>query len=172
MTRVQDQRANVDDRRLRQRRQGRHDHACRTARRSSSRSYQEQGWTNSGTSGSPASATLLAASATTYTDPNGNSFQIQPRLVWAWASSNQSIDPYGDVDDQRPERQWPAERHRRRPEPDHPVRIQRLGECRPTITYPDLTSRPVHLQLGLRAADPHGRRTAIRRRTPTTRMAT
>ena len=41
-------------------------------------SYQEQGWTNSGTSGSPAAATLLAAAATTYTDPNGNSFQIRP----------------------------------------------------------------------------------------------
>ena len=41
-------------------------------------SYQEQGWTNSGTSGSPAAATLLAEAATNYTDPNGNSSQIRP----------------------------------------------------------------------------------------------
>ena len=41
-------------------------------------SYQEQGWTNSGTSGSPAAATLQAEAATTYTDPNGNTFQIRP----------------------------------------------------------------------------------------------
>ncbi len=40
--------------------------------------YQEQGWTNSGTSGSPAPATLLAASNTTYTDPNGNASQTSP----------------------------------------------------------------------------------------------
>ena len=33
---------------------------------------QEQGWTNTGTSGSPAAATLLARRASIYTDPNGN----------------------------------------------------------------------------------------------------
>ena len=39
---------------------------------------QEQGWTNSGTSGSPAAATLLAAAARTYTDPNGNVTTVRP----------------------------------------------------------------------------------------------
>lgn len=39
---------------------------------------QEQGWTNSGTSGSPATATLLAVAAGTYTDPLGNVTEIQP----------------------------------------------------------------------------------------------
>jgi hypothetical protein len=33
---------------------------------------QEQGWTNSGTSGSPAAATLLAEVGSTYTDPLGD----------------------------------------------------------------------------------------------------
>ena len=41
-------------------------------------SYQEQGWTNSGTSGSPAAATLLAESASNYTDPNSNLTQLRP----------------------------------------------------------------------------------------------
>lgn len=59
-------------------------------------SYQEQGWTNSGTSGSPAPATLLAASNTTYTDPNGNSFEMSPDW-YGLGQLNQSIDPYGDV---------------------------------------------------------------------------
>ena len=59
-------------------------------------SYQEQGWTNSGTSGSPASATLLAQAATTYTDPNGNTTEIQPDWM-GLGQVDQTIDPYGDV---------------------------------------------------------------------------
>jgi len=59
-------------------------------------SYQEQGWTNSGTSGSPAAATLLAAAATTYTDPNGNSFQTRPDWM-GLGQLGQATDPYGDV---------------------------------------------------------------------------
>ncbi len=58
--------------------------------------YQEQGWTNSGTSGSPAPATLLAASNTTYTDPNGNTSEMSPDW-YGLGQLNQSIDPYGDV---------------------------------------------------------------------------
>ena len=59
-------------------------------------SYQEQGWTNSGTSGSPAAATLLAESATTYTDPNGNSFQIRPDWM-GLGQLGETTDPYGNV---------------------------------------------------------------------------
>ena len=55
-------------------------------------SYQEQGWTNSGTSGSPAAATLMAAASTTFTDPNGNATQMRP-TGWAWASSMKRLTP-------------------------------------------------------------------------------
>ena len=57
---------------------------------------QEQGWTNSGTSGSPAAATLLAEAATTYTSPNGNSFQTRPDWM-GLGQLGQATDPYGDV---------------------------------------------------------------------------
>ena len=59
-------------------------------------SYQEQGWTNSGTSGSPAAATLQAEAATTYTDPNGNSFQYRPDWM-GLGQLSESTDPYGNV---------------------------------------------------------------------------
>ena len=59
-------------------------------------SYQEQGWTNSGTSGSPAAATLLAAAATTYTDPNGNTTQMRPDWM-GLGQLGESTDPYGNV---------------------------------------------------------------------------
>ena len=59
-------------------------------------SYQEQGWTNSGTSGSPAAATLLAEAATTYTDPNGNTFQTRPDW-YGLGQLGQSTDAYGNV---------------------------------------------------------------------------
>jgi len=59
-------------------------------------SYQEQGWTNSGTSGSPAAATLLAVAATTYTDPNGNTFQTRPDWM-GLGQLGESTDPYGNV---------------------------------------------------------------------------
>jgi hypothetical protein len=39
---------------------------------------QEQGWTNTGTSGSPAPATLLAAAGGTYTSPKSNTSTIEP----------------------------------------------------------------------------------------------
>ncbi len=42
--------------------------------------FQEQGWTNSGTSSSPATPTLLATAAATFTDPDLNLSQIRP--VW------------------------------------------------------------------------------------------
>ena len=58
--------------------------------------YQEQGWTNSGTSGSPAAATLLAEAATTYTDPNGNTFQIRPDWI-GLGQLGEATDPYGNV---------------------------------------------------------------------------
>ena len=59
-------------------------------------SYQEQGWTNSGTSGSPAAATLQAEAATTYTDPNGYSSQIRPDWM-GLGQLSESTDPYGNV---------------------------------------------------------------------------
>jgi YD repeat-containing protein len=58
--------------------------------------YQEQGWTNSGTSGNPAPATLLAESATTYTDPNGNAFQTRPDWM-GLGQLGQGLDAYGNV---------------------------------------------------------------------------
>ena len=58
--------------------------------------YQEQGWTNSGTSGSPATATLLAQAVASYTDPNGYASQ----LAFDWMGLGQvvqSTDALGDV---------------------------------------------------------------------------
>ncbi|WP_165236182.1 RHS repeat domain-containing protein, partial [Aquisphaera insulae] len=40
--------------------------------------HQERGWTSSGTSGSPAAATLLAEARATYTDPNSNVTDLRP----------------------------------------------------------------------------------------------
>jgi RHS repeat-associated protein len=59
-------------------------------------SDQEQGWTNSGTSGSPATATLLAASASTYTDPNGNTTAMRPDWL-GLGVVGQTTDALGDV---------------------------------------------------------------------------
>ncbi len=59
-------------------------------------SYQEQGWTNSGTSSSPAAATLLAASVASYTDPLGNISNIRPD--WSGLGlPNVTTDPLGNV---------------------------------------------------------------------------
>ena len=58
--------------------------------------YQEQGWTNSGTSGSPASATLLAVSVATFTDANGNAHQ----MAADWNGLGQIVqatDPLGNA---------------------------------------------------------------------------
>jgi YD repeat-containing protein len=59
-------------------------------------SYQEAGWTNSGTSTSPAPATLLAAAATSYTDPNGNTSRMRPDW-YGLGQVSQATDPSGDV---------------------------------------------------------------------------
>jgi YD repeat-containing protein len=57
---------------------------------------QEQGWTNSGTSGSPAAATLLAAAGGAYTSPNSNTSTIQPD--WnGFGMTGNAIDPLGNV---------------------------------------------------------------------------
>ena len=57
---------------------------------------QESGWTNSGTSGSPAAATLLAQAGGTYTSPNGNLTTIQPNWTGLGVAGN-VIDPLGNV---------------------------------------------------------------------------
>ena len=57
---------------------------------------QESGWTNSGTSASPAAATLLAQAGGTYTSPNSNVTTIQPDWLGLGMAGNQ-IDALGDV---------------------------------------------------------------------------
>ena len=57
---------------------------------------QESGWTNSGTSGSPAPATLLAQAGGTYTSPNSNATTIQPDWLGMGLAGN-IIDPLGNV---------------------------------------------------------------------------
>ena len=59
-------------------------------------SYQEQGWTNSGTAASPAAATLLAESASNYTDPNTNLTQLRPDW-YGLGTTGQTTDALGDV---------------------------------------------------------------------------
>jgi len=58
--------------------------------------FQEQGWTNSGTSGSPAPVALLAASAATYTDPNGNVTSLRPDW-YGLGMPGVAVDALGDV---------------------------------------------------------------------------
>jgi YD repeat-containing protein len=58
--------------------------------------YQEQGWTNSGTSGSPAPATLMAAAAAAYTDPNGNVTSLRPDW-YGLGMTGVAVDALGDV---------------------------------------------------------------------------
>ena len=58
---------------------------------------QEQGWTNSGTSGSPAPATLLAAAGSTFTDANSNVTTIRPDW-WGLGTTGQLTDALGDTD--------------------------------------------------------------------------
>ena len=57
---------------------------------------QESGWTNSGTSGSPAAATLLAQATSTYTSPNGNTTTLRPDW-WGLGQTGVAIDAIGDV---------------------------------------------------------------------------
>ncbi len=56
---------------------------------------QEAGWTNSGTSGSPAPSTLLAVAGSTYTSPNSNTTTIQPDWMGLGLPGN-IIDPLGN----------------------------------------------------------------------------
>ena len=58
---------------------------------------QEQGWTNSGTSGSPAPATLLAAAGSTFTDANSNVTTIRPDW-WGLGTAGQLTDALGDTE--------------------------------------------------------------------------
>jgi RHS repeat-associated protein len=58
---------------------------------------QESGWTNSGTSGSPAAPTLLATAASTFTTPNGNTSNLQPDWL-GLGQTGVAIDALGDVD--------------------------------------------------------------------------
>ena len=57
---------------------------------------QESGWTNSGTSISPAAATLLAQATSTYTSPNGNTTALRPDW-WGMGITGVKIDALGDV---------------------------------------------------------------------------
>ena len=58
--------------------------------------YQEQGWTNTGTSGSPAPALMLAQAAATYTDPNGNQTGMRPDW-YGLGMTGVEVDALGDV---------------------------------------------------------------------------
>ena len=58
---------------------------------------QEQGWTNSGTSGSPAPATLLAAAGSTFTDANSNITTIRPDW-WGLGTAAQLTDALGNTE--------------------------------------------------------------------------
>jgi YD repeat-containing protein len=58
--------------------------------------YQEQGWTNTGTSGSPAVATLLAEAVTNYTTPAGNTLQTRPDWM-GLGRLGQATDAFGNV---------------------------------------------------------------------------
>jgi len=57
---------------------------------------QESGWTNTGTSGSPAAATLLAQATSTYTDPNGNTTSLRPDW-WGMGLTGVRVDALGNV---------------------------------------------------------------------------
>ena len=56
---------------------------------------QEAGWTNSGTSLSPAPSTLLAVAASSYTSPNSNTTSVQPDWMGMGLPGN-VIDPLGN----------------------------------------------------------------------------
>ncbi len=57
---------------------------------------QESGWTNSGTSGSPAAPTLVAQAGSGYTSPNGNTSNLQPDWM-GLGQTGVAIDALGDV---------------------------------------------------------------------------
>ena len=58
--------------------------------------YQEQGWTNTGTSGSPATALMLAQAAATHTDPNGNTTYLRPDW-YGLGMTGVQVDALGNV---------------------------------------------------------------------------
>ena len=58
--------------------------------------FQEQGWTNSGTSGSPAPAMLFGAAVASYTNPNGNTTAIRPDW-YGLGTTGVAVDALGDV---------------------------------------------------------------------------
>ncbi len=57
---------------------------------------QEQGWTNSGTSGSPAASTLLAEVGSTYTDPLGDVTTLRPDWC-GMGLTDQSVNALSNV---------------------------------------------------------------------------
>ena len=60
------------------------------------KAYQERGYDTSGTSGSPAAATLLAEARASHTDPNGHTTDL--RADWSGLGlANQLTDPDGNV---------------------------------------------------------------------------
>ena len=84
---------------------------------------QVQGWTNSGTSGSPAASVLLAEVGSTFTDPLGNITTDSPD--WrGMGLTNQETDALGDVTHHGSRRQWPGHHHHRSAQPDHPGRLR------------------------------------------------
>ena len=72
---------------------------------------QVQGWTNSGTSGSPAPSVLLAEVGSTYTDPLR---QRRPRYSPDWRGMGLT-----DQDDRRPGQRHHQRSRRQRPGHDH-----------------------------------------------------
>ncbi len=114
------------DRQLRRRRAGWHHHQPDSATQEFS-SYQEQGWTNSGTSGSPAAATLLAESASNYTDPNSNLTQLRPDW-YGLGTTGQTTDALGDVTTYDVNSNGLADRQHRPARPDHSVHLQLARE--------------------------------------------
>ena len=58
--------------------------------------FQEQGWTNSGTSGSPAPAMLFGAAVASYTNPNGNTTALRPDW-YGLGTTGVAVDALGDV---------------------------------------------------------------------------
>ena len=83
---------------------------------------QEQGWTNSGTSGSPAAATLLARPPA-YTDPNGNVTDLRPD--WnGQGLTDVAVDALGNVSHPDRTHNGLATVADRPIEPDQPVQLR------------------------------------------------
>ena len=122
--------------------------------------FQEQGWTNSGTSGSPAPATLFAAAAASYTNPNGNTTTVRPDWYGLGTVGRQSSTRWAtSTPTTSTPTAWPS------------IAIDPLNRITQYTydTHGNMTDdrlrrrhrRSVHLQQLRRAADLHQRRTAI-----------